>query len=49
VTGDSNLQARVPDKSAPPRGDVAARIVPHDEATLPLQTADGQIEMFASA
>jgi hypothetical protein len=29
--------------------DVAARIVPDDEATLPLQKADGQFEMFASA
>ena len=28
--------------------DVAARIVPHDEATLLLQKADGHFEMFAS-
>jgi transcriptional regulator with GAF, ATPase, and Fis domain len=28
--------------------DVAARIVPHDEANLLLQKADGQFEMFAS-
>src|SRR4029077_10847056 len=28
--------------------DVAVRIVPHDEATLLLQKADGHFEMFAS-
>src|SRR5260221_13036444 len=28
--------------------DVAARIVPHDEANLLLQKADGQFELFAS-
>jgi len=41
--------APMPPGQAALSGDVAARIVPHDEATLPLQTADGQIEMFASA